>query len=600
MLRGEGAGGRLRRTVGPLTLLATAAAAAAVLAAGGLAAPAGRLAACGLPDAKPLWIDYADGAVGFRDQVFGRSGVIAAASGVSVPAALRKEGAQTVYFELKLPSYVGTPSDPVDPAKIDAAAERMYSRATATAACGSPVIVINELFGASTITPWSPTNTVYRADVLQLLKGLQQRGALPVLLINSLPYTGGDAADWWRQVAQAGWIVVETYFGAPRVYMQGPILANRTMRNQFRSAIQSLTSLGISPGRLGIMLGFQSVPGTGGRESLQPTSAWLQLVKWETLAAKEVADETRISTVMSWGWASFSTGANDHDKAAAACVYLWARDPALCDGPTAAGPGFDTSLTEGQLDLGAGVQCVIDGQSIAQADVDALAAVTRDRDAALTALFQRAVESAAAPPVDPARVLGLERSVILNRFGGSRAAYVAALARAHATVDIARAILADQLRRNAIADKLPVPQPTDAQVADYYATYANLSVRTVAVSPAAPWLAGRGQGFAIQSFAPPQVFTLAPGQAKTFDALDGRYTVRTLDGATPLGAIPLERIRPVVRAALAGFARNDAFTRWSAGLQAKALGTTLCLGDRLPVAAGVDLTAYLPYLAIRG
>ena len=183
-----GAGGRLLEC-GPCRpllislLLRRSHVCGSLFAACGAAAPlAARLAACGLPDTKPLWIDYADGAVGFRDQVFGRTGVIAAASGVTVPAALRKEGAQTVYFELKLPSYVGTPSAPVDPAKIDAAVERMYNRATATAACGSPVIVINELFGASTITPWSPTNTVYRADVLQLLEGLQQRGALPVLL----------------------------------------------------------------------------------------------------------------------------------------------------------------------------------------------------------------------------------------------------------------------------------------------------------------------------------------------------------------------------------------------------------------------------------
>ena len=33
--------------------------------------------ACGLPDAKPLWIDYAEGSVGFRVAVFGKPGIVA-------------------------------------------------------------------------------------------------------------------------------------------------------------------------------------------------------------------------------------------------------------------------------------------------------------------------------------------------------------------------------------------------------------------------------------------------------------------------------------------------------------------------------------------
>ena len=33
-------------------------------------------AACGLPDSKPLWIDYAEGAVGFRVETFGKPGAV--------------------------------------------------------------------------------------------------------------------------------------------------------------------------------------------------------------------------------------------------------------------------------------------------------------------------------------------------------------------------------------------------------------------------------------------------------------------------------------------------------------------------------------------
>ena len=262
--------------------------------------------------------------------------------------------------------------------------------------------------------------------------------------------------------------------------------------------------------------------------------------------------------------------------------------------------GFDSSLSTGQLVLPPGATCLVGGRTIATDEIDRLSAVTRDRDAAFTALFQRLAESGSAGAVTDARVLSLERGVILNRFGGSRAAYLAALARSKATVEMARAILADELRRADVAARLSVPAPTAGAIADYYATYANLPVRTVEASPAAPWLAGSRRGLAIASFAPTQVFSTPVGESHTFDALDGRFTIRPLDNPTPLGAIPLERIAPAITTALTGFARNDAYTRWSANLQSGALDRALCLGDRVPIAQGVDLTTYLPYLAVGG
>src|SRR5262245_30540567 len=101
--------------------------------AGGFAVPPGSLvpahraaaAPCGLPDSKPLWIDYAEGSVGFRDAVFARSGIVAATSGSSVPQALRAGGARTVYWHMKLGALVGTTTAPADPATIDAAAQKL-------------------------------------------------------------------------------------------------------------------------------------------------------------------------------------------------------------------------------------------------------------------------------------------------------------------------------------------------------------------------------------------------------------------------------------------------------------------------------------------
>src|SRR4029077_12595934 len=88
---------------------------------------------------------------------------------------------------------------------------------------------------------------------------------------------------------------------------------------------------------------------------------------------------------------SFSVAGVDPDKPAAACVYLWARDPALCNGPALAGPGFASSRTEGQMALPAGVRCLLGDRRITRDEVARTAAITGDRVSAASALLERAV-----------------------------------------------------------------------------------------------------------------------------------------------------------------------------------------------------------------
>ena len=102
-----------------------------------------------------------------------------------------------------------------------------------------------------------------------------------------------------------------------------------------------------------------------------------------------------LRSVWSWGWAAWSTGERDPDKPTAACVYLWARDPSLCNGPSAAGKGFNTSLTEGQLVLPAGTRCTLYGRPVTESTISSLTPVTGDPDVAFTAAFARAVTSLA-------------------------------------------------------------------------------------------------------------------------------------------------------------------------------------------------------------
>ena len=392
---------RVRRS-GIRSLCCLAAVVAAVGIVGGAgAAPRQATDPCGIPSVAPVWIDYAEGSVAPDVRaLFAQPGVVVTASGTVIPKAFRDKGAATTYFELHLPNLVGQPADPSDPASIDATAEALFQRASVSTACATPVIALNELFGESAKTPWSPTTTAYRANVLELMKRLHDRGARPVLFVHGDPNTDGAAADWWRQVAGVGSIVYESYFSGARLSSSAQCSAPGGCGRVGAASSRSSTASGSMTSKLGIALGFHSAltAGIGGRQGLQPVEAWLRVVKWEAIATAQVAKETGLGSIWSWGWALF--GGNDPDKLVTACAYLWARDPELCDAPTKAGPAFNTSRTEGQIVLPAGTTCAFSGGTVGTAAVDGLAAVMHSRHTALSAAFARAVLQSQAPVSD--------------------------------------------------------------------------------------------------------------------------------------------------------------------------------------------------------
>ena len=579
-------------------LLFPIAAFAAVVVVPGHARADGLPACAPLPAKKPVWIDFADGSVPFW-QEFARPGVVAAASNLIFPPKLRAAGAQTVYWDMYLNNRIGQPSKPVDSATAMAKANRLFDASVASSACTTPYITENELFGASLPIPWSVSNTQYRANVLLYLRTLAARGGHPYLLVSSHPYTAGDAGDWWRQVAEVADIVQEVYFPAPTIYKAGPILGNRILRTAFRRAILSYTQIGIPISKLGIMLGFHTELHQGGREGLKPAQAWFRTVKWQALSATQVASELPISTIWSWGWANWGTRGLDPDKPAAACVYLWTRNPRLCNGPAMAGQGFVASRTEGQIRLPSGAYCTVAGRPISAAGITRLQKLTGDRQLAATALFARAVESRQTP-VSASDVLSAERAVIAQRFGGSVAAYRAALARAGANVAVARGILGDELRRIRVEAGLAGGKPSAAAVQSFYNAYPDLLTRPVAAKPAAWWLGGSASGLALSSLAPAPLFRVPAGRTSTVRGFDGSYAVRPLGQTMPLGALPLSRARPGIVAALRTFARGAAFERWTADRQTAALRQTICYRDDLPTPAAVDLSTFLPFLSPTG
>ena len=226
-----------------------------------------------------------------------------------------------------------------------------------------------------------------------------------------------------------------------------------------------------------------------------------------------------------------------------------------------------------------------------------ITSVTADSQVAFTAMMGR-VAARQAYDVSTAQVLAAERALVQLRFGGSTRAYRSALAHAHASLAVARGVIGDELRRAQIETSLRVAGPSNRQIEDYYETYASAPARFVRVKPAPWWLGNRQQGLALGGVAPPQLFRLGADVRLKVRTMERAYDVSTTGPAQPLGSIPLSTAKPAIRAALVALARDDKFDTWLAGREQALLNSTICAHDQLPQVGSIDLTGYLPFLAL--
>jgi hypothetical protein len=569
--------------------------AVALAAVAALVVPGNALAReCGIPDSNPLWIDFA----AHDSPMPQKPGLtLAFNSGTEKPAQARANGAATVLFDLNFNNRVGTPTKPNDPATMTDRANRLFDFAVSVTGCQTPWIALNELFGAQTPTPWTPTTAQYRENVLLLVRQLKERGATVGVTIANPPYTGGDAAQWWRDLARDAILIRQVYFTAPNVpqlHRMGPVKSSRIMRSGMRALVRKFTDIGIPAGRVALEMQFQSAPGTGGREGLQPRSAWLEMVKLHALAVRRVSKELKTHSIWSWGWATYSQAGIDPDKSEAVCVWLWARDQSLCSGPGAAGPAMDASLTVGQLEnLAPGVVCELPAGAIRKSAVDPLARALGDRDIAASVVLERLVLQQEVQ-LDARAVLGAELAFVEDHFGGSQARYLAALRRIKLTRTAARGLLLDELRRDAVRARFRPRGPSAAAVADFHETYAELRTRLVEAARPVDWLGGRAAGIAVETFAPTRIFSLArAGRVRT---LHGPIRVEPKGDTVLLGTVPLAEARPAIVSSLNRFARVAAYETWLGKAEEKALDQALCVDDRLPTPAHLTLDDLLPFV----
>ncbi len=561
-----------------------------------LIAPGSALAReCGIPDANPLWVDFA----GHDAPMPQKPGLtLAFTSGTVKPAEARANGAATVFFDLNFNNRVGTPTLPADPALIETRADRLFDFAVSVSGCQTPWIALNELFGAQTPTPWTTTTAQYRANTLALVRRLKERGAFPAVTIANPPYTGGEAAQWWRDLAASALLIRQVFFTSPNVpqlHALGPVRASRTMRSGMRALVRRFTEIGIPASRVALELQFQSAPGTGGRENLQPRAKWLEIVKLQALAARRVTKELRTHSIWSWGWATFSQAGIDPDKGEAVCVYLWVRDQKLCSGPGAAGPAMDASLTVGQLEqLGAGVVCALPAGEIRKAAVDPLARAIGDRDIAASVVLERLVLQQEVD-LDARAVLAAELAFVDDHFNSSVPAYLAALRRIQLTRTAARGLLLDELRRDGVRARFIAPSPSGSAISEFHRTYAGLQARLVETARPVDWLGGKTRGLAVETFAPARVFRLT--RAGTLRSIHGQIRVTPLGDTVFLGTVPLTEARAAIESSLKRFSRAATYESWLANAEEKALAQAICVDDRLPTPAPLTLDDLLPFTA---
>jgi hypothetical protein len=566
--------------------------------AGLLALPATGSAAlsCGLPEAQPVWIDFADSSVSFWRDRFARPGIVVATGGPLLAADARASGAATVHWDMYLRKRVGTPSEPADPDLIEHRADTLFDYAVSVTGCQQPLIGLNELWGASLPTPLTPTTERYRANVLRFVRRLAERGGRPALLVSSEPFTGGDAAPWWRAVGEVADLVLENYSNANVIWKGGAVGGSRRLRTSYRQSTAKLLAIGIPASRIGLMIGFQTGSGAGGREGLEPRSRWFDVAKWQAFAAHQVAREVRLAHVWSWGWAQRDERSSDPDKTYAACVWLWARDPGLCDAPGILGRELDADRRAGQIDLPGGIRCLYGSTALQASSVASLAKVTGDRELALTALVARAVELERTS-VSSSVALAVERSIVASRFGGNRSAYAAALAEVGASLSIARGIVGDELRRRELERRFAVARPSSADVRRFRTTYAPVLARRIVVSPAPSWLP-EGDGLALATSAPDTVFRIPTGRTVTVRTAEGRFAVRALEETSALGALSFELARLAIVRELRNDGRADAYGTWTLRKQKAAESRLVCERDRLPELGVVTLSSFAPFLSL--
>ena len=114
---------------------------------------------------------------------------------------------------------------------MDAVAASEVQKAQASTACANPLIALNELLGSDVPGPAAGSGAALPR--LGARPHARPRGRRARRRSCSCPrrFTVTGTEDWWRQVAQVGWLVPEAYIPATELAAVGnPFITSRVIR----------------------------------------------------------------------------------------------------------------------------------------------------------------------------------------------------------------------------------------------------------------------------------------------------------------------------------------------------------------------------------
>ena len=301
-------------------------------------APATASAAC--PNGPgTVWVDYAAYAVYDTpvESVLARPGTLLAVQNPKWRDSYQAKGADTVGWYMRLLSIVGTVNDPKPRSQVLAKVPQLATLAREMTSCTRPWLTLNEMQAVQVDEPATYAQRRFRANVLALAKALDNRGVRVLLLMPRIPLENTRYRSYWRELSTHADLVYEAYtWSSLTVNRLGDVAARNYLRNKWTETMQRLKRFVVSMRHAGIVIPYWSRPrrAPSGRENLSD-ARWFRLTRIKTLAVGDVARSMDLGTIWSWGWQTNpKVGEVDPDKPMAACYYLQARDPSLCDPAT--------------------------------------------------------------------------------------------------------------------------------------------------------------------------------------------------------------------------------------------------------------------------
>jgi hypothetical protein len=292
-------------------------------------------ASAGCPTGPGLvWADHA--AYGVYNtpvaSVLARPGTLLGVQNDTWAASYRAAGADTAGWHMQLWNLVGTVKKPKPKSQVLAKIPNLVNLAKRITTCDTPWLTLNEMLTVQSPEPLATSRKRYRANVLALAKGLKARGVRVFLLMPRIPFPKTRYRSYWRNLSFHANLVYEAYaFKSRDVIKRGDAGGRKYLRTRWAEAAKRLKGFVVKPGRAGLMIPYWTHNKNSGREGLSD-NAWFRLTKIKTLAATDVGKAQKLGSLWSWGWqTNKNVGEVDPDKPKAACHYLNARDPALCD-----------------------------------------------------------------------------------------------------------------------------------------------------------------------------------------------------------------------------------------------------------------------------